>query len=90
MADLVWSEAKLNNMISLVDRVIAKLESELETFERNFDVIRRNWQGDEYNKAEVKLLEIRKTLETAISDQKQQRQYLVEKNNNFHGIVSGL
>jgi len=90
MSDLIWSEAKLSNMISLLDRVIAKLEGELETFEKNFEVVRRNWSGDEYNKAEVKLLEIRKTLEKAISDQRQQKNYLVEKNNNFHGIVSGL
>ena len=90
MSDLIWSEAKLTNMISLLDRVIAKLEEELETFEKNYEVIRRNWSGDEFNKAEVKLLEIRKTLEKAINDQRQQRNYLQEKNNNFHGIVTGL
>ena len=90
MSELIWSEAKLTNMISLLDRVIANLEGELETFEKNHDVIKRNWSGDEFNKAEVKFLEIRKTLETAINDQKKQRNYLVEKNNNFHGIVTGL
>lgn len=90
MSDLIWSEAKLTNMISMLDRVVANLEGELENFEKNYEVIRRNWSGDEFNKAEVKLLEIRKTLETAISDQKRQRNYLVEKNSNFHDIVSGL
>ena len=90
MSELIWSEAKLTNMISLLDRVIAKLEGEVDTFEKNYEIIRRNWAGDEFNKADVKLLEIRKTLITAINDQKQQRNYLIEKNNNFHNIVTGL
>ena len=90
MADLIWSESKLTNMISLLDSVIAKLEEKLDTFDKNHEVIKRNWSGDEFNKAEPKLLEIRKSLVRAIDDNKQQRQYLVEKNNNFHGIVTGL
>ena len=90
MADLIWSEAKLQQMIDLLNRVITKLESKLEDFDKNYEVVKRNWSGTEFQKADVKLLEIRKTLQRAIDDNKQQRQFLMEKNNNFHGIVSGL
>lgn len=90
MSELIWSEAKLTNMISLLDRVIAKLEGEREQFGKLRDIVRRNWSGNEFNKADQKFEEIDKTLDVAITDQKKQRNYLIEKNNNFHGIVTGL
>ncbi|MBQ8891589.1 MAG: hypothetical protein IJ068_01845 [Bacilli bacterium] len=90
MADLVWSEARLSQMTERLNQNIRKIEEELETFEKNYEIIKRNWAGDEFNKADPKLLEIRKTLQTAIEDNRKQMQYLSEKNSNFHGIVSGL
>ena len=54
------------------------------------EIVKRNWSGDEYSKAEPKLLEIRKTLETAISDLRTQRNFLDNKNQDFANQVSGL
>ena len=90
MADFVWSEAKLGQMTMRLQQNIQKIEEHIEAFDKNYEVIRRNWSGDEFNKADPKLLEIRKTLQTAKDDNEKQLRYLSEKNSNFHGIVSGL
>ena len=90
MADLVYNQAKFEEQIRRLDQNIKKMESELEEFNRNFDVIKRNWSGDEFNKAEPKLLEIRKTLETALNDSRTQKNYLDAKNQDFASQVSGL
>lgn len=90
MADFVYNQANFEDQISKIDQNIKKLESELESFNRNFEIVKRNWSGDEYSKAEPKLLEIRKTLETAISDLRTQRNFLDNKNQDFANQVSGL
>lgn len=90
MADLVYNQAKFEDQIRRLDQNIRKLESELETFNQNYDVVKRNWSGDEFNKAEPKLLEIRKTLETALNDARTQKNYLEGKNADFASQVSGL
>lgn len=90
MADLVYNQAKFEEQIRRIDQNIKKMESELEEFNQNFDVIKRNWSGDEFNKAEPKLLEIKKTLETALNDSRTQRNYLDTKNQDFASQVSGL
>lgn len=90
MADLIWNESKLRQMIERLNQIIIKLEEKLETFNKNFDIIRRNWSGDEYNKAEQRLLAVKKSLETVLDDERRQKLYLTEKNNSFHDIVSGL
>ena len=90
MADLIWSEAKLEQTTQRLSQNLKKLEEERECFRKEFEVIKKNWFGDEFNKAEPKLLEIEKTLNRAIEDNQKQMQYLSEKNSNFRGIVSGL
>ena len=56
-------------------KYITKIEGELETFERNFQIIRANWSGTEFDKAAPKLLEIKTTLERALNDQRSQKNY---------------
>lgn len=90
MADLVYSQAKFDELLLRINQNISKIESELEQFEENFQIIKANWSGTEYEKAEVKLLEIKKTLETALSDCKTQKNFLESKNNDFASQVSGL
>ena len=90
MADLVYNQAKFDEQIRRIDQNIKKLESEREEFHRNYDIVKRNWSGDEFNKADVKLMEIDKTLNMAIEDQKKQRNYLEGKNQDFASQVSGL
>ena len=90
MADLVYSQAGLEEVTNRLDANLRKLRGELETFNQNFDVIKANWSGSEYEKAEAKLLEIRKTLETAIADNNRQLAYLSQKNADFAEVNSGL
>ncbi len=90
MPDLVYNQAKFNEQIRRIDANIKKLESEKETYQQNYEVIKRNWSGDEFNKAEPKLEQIRQTLDKAIEDQKRQRNFLENKNQDFAHQVSGL
>lgn len=90
MADLSYNQSNFNELISRLDANIKKIEGEIETFNQNFDVIKANWSGDEFDKAEPKLMEIKTTLEKALNDQKSQKNYLETKNSDFAGIVSGL
>ena len=76
--------------INNLENNVAKLREELETFNTNYDVVKANWSGSEFNKADEKLLEIKKTLETAISDNEQQIKYLKQKNADFAETNSGL
>ena len=43
--------------------------------DKNFEVVKRNWSGSEFQKAEPKLLQIGKTIDRALADQRQQRNY---------------
>ena len=90
MADLIYNQSNFNDQIRRTDQTIKKLENEKEEFQRNYDIVKRNWSGDEFNKADAKLMEIDKTLDKVIEDQKQQRNYLQEKNDNFASQVTGL
>ena len=89
MADLVYDQAKFDELIRRIDENINKLESEKESFERNYEIVKRNWSGTEFNIANEKLLEIQKTLDKSLEDQRKQRQYLDQKNYKFASRVSG-
>ena len=90
MADLVYDQAKMAETTNNLENNLKKLREELETFNTNYEVVRANWSGDEFNKANDKLLEIKKTLETAIADNEQQLVYLKQKNDEFARANSGL
>ena len=90
MEDLVYNENKLSETTDNLDNNIRKLREELETFNTNYEVVKANWSGSEFNKANEKLLEIKKTLETAIADNEQQLVYLKQKNADFAEVNSGL
>ena len=90
MADLVYNQARFNELNSRLDANIRKIEGELENFERNFQIVKANWSGTEFDKAEPKLLEIKTTLERALADQRAQKTYLERKNQDFASQVSGI
>ena len=90
MSDLIYNQAKFNEQIRRIDNNIHELEGELEEFNKNFELVKRNWSGTEYNKGEEKLMFIKKTLETALADQRKQRNYLEQKNQDFASEVSGF
>ena len=90
MADLVYNQTRFEEQIRRLDQNIRELESELESFNQNYEVVKKNWMGSEFEKAEPKLLEIKKTLETALNDSKTQRNYLDKKNQDFASQLSGF
>ena len=90
MTELNYNEEKLTETTNNLDNNIRKLREELDTFNTNYEVVRANWSGSEFNKANEKLLEIKKTLETAIADNEQQKEYLERKNDEFARANSGL
>ncbi|MBR3661164.1 MAG: hypothetical protein IKN63_04645 [Bacilli bacterium] len=90
MADLVYNQSNFVNQISRLDQNMEKISQELETFIENFNVIKSNWSGSEYQKAEPKLMQIRTTLQTALDDCRTQRNFLESKNQDFASQVSGL
>lgn len=90
MADIIYNQAKLEEVTNELQGQIKKLTEELETFNQNYEVVKANWSGSEFEKADVKLKEIKSTLETAIADNKQQLVYLKQKNADFAEANSGL
>ena len=76
MADLVYSQRNFEDLLGRINDNIKELDNELGMFESAFEVVRKNWSGSEYAKAEVKFLEIEKTLKTVLDDQIKQRDYL--------------
>ena len=90
MADLVYNQAKMAETINNLENNLKKLREELETFNTNYEVVRANWSGDEFDKADEKLKEIRETLETAIADNERQKEYLEGKNDEFASASSRL
>ena len=90
MADLVYNQARMTENINNLENNVAKLREELETFNTNYEVVRANWSGDEFDKADEKLKKIKETLETAIADNEQQLVYLKQKNADFAEVNSGL
>ena len=89
MADLVYDQARFDELIRRIDECIRKLGEEKENFERNYEIVKRNWSGTEFNGANEKLLEIEKTLDNARADQIKQRNYLEQKNAKFARPASG-
>ncbi len=90
MADLVYNQARLAEVTNRLNTNLRKLQEELETFNSNYEVIKANWSGSEFERASEKLLEIRKSLETAIADNNRQLAYLDQKNADFAEVNSGL
>ena len=90
MADLVYNQARLAEVTNRLNTNLRKLQEELETFNSNYEVIKANWAGSEFERASEKLLEIRKSLETAIADNNRQLAYLDQKNADFAEVNSGL
>lgn len=90
MADLVYNQARLAEITNRLNTNLRKLQEELETFNSNYEVIKANWSGSEFERASEKLLEIRKSLETAIADNNRQLAYLDQKNADFAEVNSGL
>ena len=89
MADLIYDQAKFDELIRRIDENIRKLESQKESFEREYEIVKKNWSGTEFNTANEKLLEIEKTLNKSLEDQKRQRNYLSQKNSKFARPASG-
>jgi len=90
MADLVYDQAKFDELIRRLDENISKLESEKESFEREYEKVKKNWSGTEFNSANENLLEMEKTLNNSIEAQKKQRNYLYQKNFKFSKQTSGF
>lgn len=90
MADIIYNQAKLEEVTNELEGQIKKLNEELETFNQNYEVVKANWSGSEFEKADEKLKEIKSTIETAIADNKQQLVYLKQKNADFAEANSGL
>lgn len=90
MADLIYSQAKFDDLLNTINSNTAKLESELETFNREYEVIKRNWSGSEFDKADLKFQEMKSTIERALSDSRQQKTFLEEKNTSFANTRAGF
>lgn len=90
MDDLIHNQNNLNDVINNLNSCISKLESELNTFNSEVEVIKRNWSGTEFEKANVRLGEIKETLERAIADNREQVKYYENQNNDFTSIQTGL
>ena len=90
MADLVYNQAKFEDLLSRINQNLEKLNEEKETYNQNFDAVRKNWSGTEYEKAEPKLTEIGTTIDKAIEDLTTQKKYLEGQNQDFASQNVGL
>ena len=90
MADLVYNQAKFEDLLGRIDQNLKKLNEEKESYNQNFETVRKNWSGTEYEKAEPKLLEIGETIDKAIEDLTTQKRYLEGQNQDFASQDVGL
>ena len=90
MAEFVWNQQNLSEQIQRLKQNRSKLQGNLDEYEKQREVVKRNWSGDEFEKADVKMIEAIKTCRDTIDQLDQQIKYLENKNNNFSEIVSGL
>ena len=90
MADLVYNQARMAETTNNLENNLKKLREELDTFNTNYEVVRANWSGDEFDKADEKLKKIKETLETAIADNERQLRYLKQKNADFAEVRAGF
>ena len=90
MADLEYNQRNFEDLLNRINNNIKNLEEEQGMFQSAFDVVRRNWSGSEYNKAEVKLLQIEKTLKEVLEGQRKQRDYLSGQNDAFASQRTGF
>lgn len=90
MADLVYNQAKFEDLLGRINQNLKKLNEEKETYNQNFDTVRKNWSGTEYEKAEPKLTEIGKAIDKAIEDLTTQKRYLEGQNQDFASQDVGL
>ena len=90
MADLVYNQAKFEDLLSRINQNLKKLNEEKESYNQNFETVRKNWSGTEYEKAEPKLLEIGETIDKAIEDLTTQKRYLEGQNQDFASQDVGL
>ena len=90
MSDLIYNQAKFDEQLRRIEQNIKKLESEKEAYEQNYEIVRKNWSGSEFEKANPKLVEIGKTLDKALEDQRKQKEYLERKNQDFASQMTGL
>lgn len=90
MPDLYYNSAKFDELDSRLDANIAKIKQELDEFDRNFELVKKNWSGTEFEKAKPKLLLIKKTIQRALDDQIAQKKYLERKNQDFASRKSGF
>lgn len=90
MADLVYSQAKFEELLRRINQNLQKLNEEKATYAENFDVVRKNWSGTEYEKAEPKLIEMGNTIDKAIEDLTTQKKYLEQQNQDFASQNVGL
>ena len=90
MADLVYNQAKFEDLLGRINQNLKKLNEEKETYNQNFEKVKSNWSGTEYEKAEPKLLEIGKAIDKAIEDLTTQKRYLEGQNQDFASQDVGL
>ena len=85
-----WNEGNLNELISELNSKKEALSNQSQSLATLRTKIGNVWRGNEYKKAEARILETEKALSNAIDDVSRQITYLEQKNNAFSNIRSGL
>lgn len=88
--DFSWNGRNFEQLINDLDQNIRELMTERAEFGKYHEVVKRNWFGDEFQKAEVKLDEIDKSLDKIIKDQTTQRNDLQQRNEDFASTSTGF
>ena len=87
--EIRYNQRNFEEQLRDLNQNLKELNYERDIYQKNFDIVKKNWSGDEYNKAEVEFIRMGNTLDKAIRDLTNQKKSLEERNSEFIRVNGG-
>lgn len=78
-----YSQSNFENQLRELVQNLKELDFERENYIRNYNIIKKNWSGNEFNKADVHFIKMKNILDTVITDLTNQKNSLEKRNQEF-------
>ena len=78
-----YSQSNFENQLRELVQNLKELDFERENYIRNYNIIKKNWSGNEFNKADVHFMKMKNILDTVITDLTNQKNSLERRNQEF-------
>lgn len=87
--EIRYNQRNFEEQLRDLNQNLKELNYERDIYQKNFNIVKKNWSGDEYNKAEVEFIRMGNTLDKAIRDLTNQKRSLEERNSEFIRVNGG-